>query len=384
MQTRSVTSDDLLVISANDDAAGEPGDLIFRTSGAERGRIKSDGTVTGVFAGVAPVTMDVLFANQPPAAAVPFNAKKITGLANGTAATDAAAFGQIPVQLAPTAVKTANYNASAADFVLCNISGGSFTVTLPTAPADKTTIGFKTVVFGAGNKVTVAAGGSDVFNVAAGATSQVFGNGVNQAAIFQYIAATSVWLEIASDPSQSTEDLALRAAGLLGVSGDESTYTQSDPPPTQVVHAQLIGLRGGDTVTGVALSNAVPAAGTLPTTVRSGIADSTGKILALSGNANTLAIWAPGGNASKVLLPFTAPFVIPLSGAYFACFVVNGVWGTTQPGPMRGSGASAAGSAMPGFAPKTFALAGQTDLPAVNSSLTPITGSGRCYWMAFY
>lgn len=42
-------------------------------------------------------TLDVIATAQPPAAAVPMNAKKITGLANGTAATDAAAFGQIPV-----------------------------------------------------------------------------------------------------------------------------------------------------------------------------------------------------------------------------------------------------------------------------------------------
>lgn len=37
-----------------------------------------------------------------PAANVAFNAKKITGLANGTASTDAAAFGQIPTVLQPT------------------------------------------------------------------------------------------------------------------------------------------------------------------------------------------------------------------------------------------------------------------------------------------
>lgn len=46
-------------------------------------------------------TLDVIATNEPPAAAVPMNAKKITGLANGTVSTDAAAFGQIPTALPP-------------------------------------------------------------------------------------------------------------------------------------------------------------------------------------------------------------------------------------------------------------------------------------------
>ena len=46
-------------------------------------------------------TLDVIATDNPPAAAVPFNAQKITGLANGTASTDGAAFGQIPTALPP-------------------------------------------------------------------------------------------------------------------------------------------------------------------------------------------------------------------------------------------------------------------------------------------
>ena len=41
-------------------------------------------------------TLDVIAADHPPAAAVAMNSKKITGLADGSAAQDAAAFGQIP------------------------------------------------------------------------------------------------------------------------------------------------------------------------------------------------------------------------------------------------------------------------------------------------
>ena len=65
----------------------------------------------------------------------------------------------------PTAVKTGTYTASPNDLVVCDCSGGSFTVTLPAAPADKTVIGVKLVNVGSGsNSVTVACGGLDVID----------------------------------------------------------------------------------------------------------------------------------------------------------------------------------------------------------------------------
>lgn len=50
---------------------------------------------------IATGTADVIFTDHPPVAAVPFNGQKGTGIANGTAATDIAAFGQIPTALPP-------------------------------------------------------------------------------------------------------------------------------------------------------------------------------------------------------------------------------------------------------------------------------------------
>ena len=50
---------------------------------------------------VATGTLDVIAADHPPVAAVALNAQKITGLANGTVSSDAAAFGQIPTALPP-------------------------------------------------------------------------------------------------------------------------------------------------------------------------------------------------------------------------------------------------------------------------------------------
>lgn len=62
--------------------------------------------------------------------------QKVVHVANGTAADDAAAFGQIPTSLALTPIfRTTAYTASANDFVEADATAGGFTVTLPAAPA---------------------------------------------------------------------------------------------------------------------------------------------------------------------------------------------------------------------------------------------------------
>src|SRR5580698_8064459 len=73
--------------------------------------------------------------------------------------------------LTPTTVKTSAYSAVVGDFVPVSTASGNVTVTLPTAPANKSQVGIMQVACAGSNAVTVACGGSDVFNVAAGATS---------------------------------------------------------------------------------------------------------------------------------------------------------------------------------------------------------------------
>lgn len=156
---------------------------------------------------------------------------------------------------------------------------------------------------------------------------------------------------------------------------------------TQVVRATAVYATAGAVITGVKIRNAVAAAGTLPTTVRFGLADNTGKILALSGNANSLAAWATG------VCPFTlttdggtTKYVTTYSGIYYPCFVINGVWGTTQPTPILASigGATAAATADGSNPIPVFIWSSQADLPAVGSSLTMSGASQNIYWLALY
>lgn len=113
-----------------------------------------------------------------------------TALLQETARADAA--------LIPTAVKTGNYTAVAQDAVPCDTTSGSFTVTLPNAPADKTRVWVKQVIQGGTNTVTVACAGSDVFNKTGGATTLTL-TLLAQAVMLQYKAIGGIWYVQADD-----------------------------------------------------------------------------------------------------------------------------------------------------------------------------------------
>lgn len=94
--------------------------------------------------------------------------------------------------LTPTAVKTTTYTAVVGDLVVCDVTSG-FTVTLPTAPADKAEIAVKIVAPASpANTLTIAAGGSDVFNVASGSTSLTLTRKF-QSVWLQYKSSSAIW-----------------------------------------------------------------------------------------------------------------------------------------------------------------------------------------------
>lgn len=107
--------------------------------------------------------------------------------------------------LTPTAVKTTTYSATANDFIPCNNTSGSFTITLPNAPADKTVIGIKMVIQGGTNTIGISCAGSDVFNKAGGSTSGTLSY-LNQCYIFQYKSSSAIWYLIADDLPKAALD----------------------------------------------------------------------------------------------------------------------------------------------------------------------------------
>lgn len=91
----------------------------------------------------------------------------------------------------PTAVKTAAYSAAVGDLIPADATSGGFTVTLPSAPADKSVILIKKIDSSA-NTVTIQRGGTDVFNVSGGATSLQLAL-QDQAVALQYKSSGGIW-----------------------------------------------------------------------------------------------------------------------------------------------------------------------------------------------
>lgn len=92
----------------------------------------------------------------------------------------------------PTGVKTSSYTAVVNDLIPIDTTGGAVTITLPTAPADKSGILVKAIARTAPNNVTISAGGSDVFNKAGGVTSLTLST-LFQGVQLQYSAGPAIW-----------------------------------------------------------------------------------------------------------------------------------------------------------------------------------------------
>jgi len=89
-------------------------------------------------------------------------------------------------------VKNANYTANPFELISCDISAGSFTVTLPDAPVDKAVVYVKLNTIGVNNYVELDCSGTDKFNEATGNTKiylYLFG----EYAQCQYDATTGLW-----------------------------------------------------------------------------------------------------------------------------------------------------------------------------------------------
>ncbi len=137
--------------------------------------------------------------------------------------------------LIPTAAKTSGYTASPGDFVPVDTSGGSVTVTLPTAPADKSRVEIKMINTGGGNTVTINTGGSDVFNKAGGGTSATLSL-LNQGVMLQYAAGSpGIWYVQSDDLPLSQLDVRYAAASkpyqfsvaTYGAKGDGKVVTDA-------------------------------------------------------------------------------------------------------------------------------------------------------------
>jgi hypothetical protein len=147
-------------------------------------------------------------------------------------------------QLLPSAVKSLYSPAAAADLVPVDLASQSVTVTLPTAPADKTQVGVKVVTTGTSHNLTVATSGSDVFHKTAGPTSLTYSL-INQGAVFQYKASGAIWYAL----SDHTPLPDLDARFVASVTNADSTITLggTTTAPTLAVSSATLAAKADDT-----------------------------------------------------------------------------------------------------------------------------------------
>jgi hypothetical protein len=170
-------------------------------------------------------------------------------------------------ELIPTAVKTANYTAVPGNFVPASAASGSITITLPTAPANGSQVGVIMMACASSNTVTIACGGSDVFNVAGGSTSGAF-TILNQMSIYQYF--SGIWYIIAA---HKTPNVTFGTNLTLTVSAGVATVTAVGGAPggtANQIQYDNAGAFGGFTMSGDA--TIVVATGVITVTETNGVA----------------------------------------------------------------------------------------------------------------
>lgn len=176
-------------------------------------------------------------------------------------------------------------------------------------------------------------------------------------------------------PRASRDQLVATARGLVSQSWDLANNNTATTLSTQTIRGSLLGLWGGDVVTNIVVCVGTASGGTAPTLVRLGLLDKTGKVLATTADVHATAI-----TVGFQAFALTAAYTAPTTDAYYAAMVINGVWGTTQPQFIIGnSGVTAPGKALGSNPRRAFDQTSQTDLPAVNSSVTP-ADAGQQLW----
>ena len=103
--------------------------------------------------------------------------------------------------LVATSVKTSSYTASPGDEVLVDVSAANVTISLPSAPADKSRVGIKVVAASAGTySASLITQGADTYNKVGGASALTF-SALNQGSIAKYQTSTKIWTVTATDPA---------------------------------------------------------------------------------------------------------------------------------------------------------------------------------------
>lgn len=165
--------------------------------------------------------------------------------------------------------------------------------------------------------------------------------------------------------------LVLDARGLLAETIDEKACNLTSAPAAGTMVAGLVGLRSGDSVTGVAVH--VTANGASVTLAKVALYDTAGGLLASSADVDST--FTSGSVPRKQMTAFTSPYSVVADGAYYLAFLSVG---GTSPTVLRAN--SNASAALTGESLAYAAQAGQTDVPGTAT----LVSASNSTWLGAY
>jgi hypothetical protein len=175
-----------------------------------------------------------------------------------------------------------------------------------------------------------------------------------------------------ADSYPHSADVFQKALSLLAWNMMPLNLPTASAPTSQSIYAVAIPLSEGQIVSKLGFTVTTAGAGTAPTNIFVGLADSTGKMVAQTADVAADTAWTDTGIRTVSLV---ASYTVPSDGIYYVVFLQNGTWGTTA--MQFGRTNTYAHGHIFG---STFVYASggalQTTLPANGSSLTLTGGNG--------
>lgn len=277
--------------------------------------------------------------------------------------------------LIPQAVQAASFAVTPNGYYPCDISAGSFTATLPAAPADGTLAGFKVV--GAAPALqyalTVAASGLDRINRASGGVSASLLL-MSQGTLLQYSATFGLWYVTSDDVPLSSMEQLLGGwmpsdQGYIAWNGDPNLYQGTQATASGTHYLIRVPVRSAQVISAVHVLLATPGSGM--TSAAMGLVGPTGTLLSQGSALSVLQ-----GAAGDAPVTLAAPQAVT-AGTYWADILCVG---GTQPVLVRASPVAYGA----GLAPAAYRYAvNGTSLSALPGSIAPSANvPGVSFWAA--